>query len=356
MKKKILAYNLPAFHRIPENDEWWGEGFTEWDNVRRAKPLHKNHIQPMIPLREKYYDLSNKDDVILQTKLAEKYGIYGFIYYHYWFLGKLLLEKPVEIYKNSSEGSLKYCFCWANESWCRTWNGNNKDVLIAQNYGDKEDWEKHFLYLLDFFNDSRYIKENNSPMLFVYSISRIPNFDEMFRYWNMRAIESGFDGIYLVETISPWSPNVSSMYSSAVTEFEPMYSMKYEIGLVTKAYRFIHTRLGIGEFLNYDEIWRKILKRNRKYKGRKIFQGFYVNWDNSPRKGKKGIVFVGSSPEKFEEYVKTLLSLNREDGTDYYVVNAWNEWGEGAMLEPSVYWGYKYLEALKNAIEIYENE
>lgn len=176
---KILAYNLPAYHRIPENDEWWGEGFTEWDNVKRAKPLYDGHVQPMVPYNGYYYDLSKKEDVVHQAELAKEYGLYGFVYYHYWFNGKLLLEKPVEIYRDSKEVDFNYCLCWANEQWARTWDGKPGQVLMPQTFGGQEDWENHLQYFLTFFNDSRYIKRENKPMLFVYSPSRIPHFDEM---------------------------------------------------------------------------------------------------------------------------------------------------------------------------------
>ena len=258
---KILAYNLPAFHRIPENDEWWGEGFTEWDNVRKGKPLYDGHIQPMIPYNGYYYDLSKKEDVIRQTELAKEYGVSGFVYYHYWFNGKLLLEKPCEILLEAKEAEFDFCFCWANEQWARTWDGKDGQILMPQTFGGVEDWENHFQYLLKFFQDKRYIKRNNCPMLFVYSSSRIPKFDEMMKYWNSRIKKYGFDEIYLVEFISTVNPNAVSKYSKSVTEFEPMYSNRFGISNFKKLYRGVCKKLKITEYLDYDKIWESLLDK-----------------------------------------------------------------------------------------------
>lgn len=345
---KILAYNLPAFHRIPENDEWWGEGFTEWDNVRKGKPLYKGHVQPMVPYQKYYYDLSKKEDVVKQTKLAQEYGVSGFVYYHYWFNGKLLLEKPCEILLETKDATLDYCFCWANEQWARTWDGKDGEVLMPQTFGGIEDWENHFQYLLKFFKDKRYIKRSNSPMLFVYSPSRIPKFDEMMEYWNSRIKEYGFDEIHLVEFISTVNPNAVSKYSKSVTEFEPMYSNRFGISNIKKLYRFICKKLKTTEYLDYDKIWNSLLKRSRTYGGREIIQSAFTHWDNTPRKGKAGLVLKGGNPEKFENYLRKLVNLDRKDASEeYIVINAWNEWGEGPVLEPSEQHKFKYLEAVQ---------
>lgn len=349
--KKILAYYFPAFHRIPENDEWWGEGFTEWDNVKRGKPLFRGHTQPMVPLNGDYYNLSKEEVILNHARLANKYGIYGFIFYHYWFSGKLLLEKPAEIYRNSKKADLPYCFCWANETWSRTWEGRNQDILIEQTFGDEIDWQNHFEYLLPFFEDTRYIKINNEPILFVYSVGRIPNFDKWFTLWDEKAKENGFNGIYLVETISPLSPNVSSCYSKAVTEFEPMFTIRYEIPFWAKAIRYIRRRLKLTEFINYDMAWKCILKRKRRYKDRMIMQGAFCLWDNSPRKGKNSIILRGGTPEKFRDFFKQLLHNKREDASEeFYIVNAWNEWGEGAVIEPSEQYNYSFLEIISELV------
>lgn len=345
---KLLAYNLPAYHRIPENDAWWGEGFTEWDNVRRGKPLYKDHLQPMVPYGEYYYDLSRKEDVIRQAELAKAYGLAGFVYYHYWFNGRQLFEKPCEILLDQKDVNLDYCFCWANEQWTRTWDGKDGQVLLPQVFGGQEDWEKHLQYFLPFFSDDRYLKKDGKPMLFIYSASRIPHFDEMMDYWNLRIRDYGFGGIYLTEFISTINPRAASKYSQAVTEFEPIYSNRFGIGNFKKMYRVLCKKLKITEYLNYDKVWNKLLDRTRTYGGREIFQGAFCSWDNTPRKGKAGLVLKGSSPEKFEFYLRKLARQKRRDASgDFVIINAWNEWGEGAMLEPSEQYGFRYLEAVR---------
>lgn len=354
---KILAYNLPAFHRIPENDEWWGEGFTEWDNVRSGKPLYEGHVQPMVPYEENYYDLSKKEDVVRQAELAQEYGLGGFVYYHYWFNGKLLLEKPVEIYRDSKEVKLDYCLCWANEQWARTWDGKDGQILMPQTFGGKDDWESHLQYFLTFFQDERYIKRNNSPMLFVYSACRIPHFDEMMEYWNERIKTYGFDDIYLVEFISTVNPIAASQYSKGVTEFEPMYSNRFGISAFNKLYRIACKKLKMTEYLSYDRIWESLLKKDQTYGNREIIQSAFTQWDNTPRKGKAGLVLKGGAPEKFENYIRLLANNHRKDASEeYIVINAWNEWGEGPVLEPSEQYGFKYLEGLQRVIQELEKK
>ena len=223
---------------------------------------------------------------------------------------------------------------------------------MPQTFGGQEDWENHLQYFLTFFNDSRYIKRENKPMLFVYSPSRIPHFDEMMEYWNNRIKEYGFDGIYLVEFISTVNPNAVSKYSEGVTEFEPMYSNRFGISNFTKVYRGICKKLKIMECLSYDQIWNSLLKRKRVYGGREIIQSAFTQWDNTPRKGKSGLVLKGGSPEKFEKYFRQLANNKRTDASkEYMVINAWNEWGEGPVLEPSEQYGFKYLEGLQRVIK-----
>ena len=164
---KIIAFYLPQFHSFPENDEWWGKGFTEWTNVKRAKPSFKGHYQPRIPLNKNYYNLTDVNALKWQADIAKKYGVYGFCYYHYWFDGHMLMEKPMEIMLQNKEVDLPFCICWANENWTKAWAQHSRKVLIAQTYGDKKDWEKHFYYLLPFFKDKRYIYKDGMPIFVI---------------------------------------------------------------------------------------------------------------------------------------------------------------------------------------------
>ena len=176
---KVIAFYLPQFHEIAENNEWWGEGFTEWVNVKNAKPLTKNHNQPHVPLNNNYYNLLNDDVKKWQIDLAKEYGIYGFCMYHYWFNGHLLLEKPVEQFLKNKELDFPFCLCWANENWTNVWAAEGNKILISQTYGDQEEWERHFEYFLPFFKDNRYIKEDGCPLLVIYKPDIMENMNEI---------------------------------------------------------------------------------------------------------------------------------------------------------------------------------
>lgn len=352
---KIMALYLPAYHRIKENDEWWGKGFTEWDNVKRGKPLYKGHLQPQIPLGDNYYDLSKKEDIKKQWELAKKYGLDGFVCYHYWFNGKKLLEKPCEIVLDNKDIDFPFCFCWANEPWARTWDGKNTDILMPQEYGNKNDWIEHIKYLIQFFKDDRYIKIDNKPVFYIYSPSQIPNFDEMIECWNNYLIKEGLETIYLVEYICTKNPYPISNNSQAVMEFQPMCVNRFNISNFLKLKRVICKKLKIIDFGNYDYLWEKILRNKKTYDNREIFKGCFVGWDNSPRKGKNSMIVRGATPEKFKRYLFELSKKYRKNSNkNIIVINAWNEWGEGAMLEPTEKDKYKYLQIIKEVKDYYE--
>lgn len=355
---KVLAINLPAFHQIPENDEWWGVGFTEWDNVKKGKPLYKNHIQPQIPLNNNYYDLSNIETIKWEADLAKKYGVDGFIYYHYWFTGHKLFEKPVELLKDNPSIDIEYCLCWANETWCRTWEGSNKEVLISQNYGDEDDWLEHIKYLAEFFKDERYIKINGEPVLYIYSMNQFEKFDNMISLWNEYLHSIGMKELHLVEYIRAKNNVAACKYSKAVIEFEPLYSIRYDISFIRKCKRYLCKKFKLIDFQNYDMVWKKIISRKREYPNKIIYKSCFCSWDNSPRKGRKNsIILKGSNATKFGNYFYKLLDSKRKNASnDMVIINAWNEWGEGAMLEPTVNDEYSYLEELKKAKDNYMNK
>ena len=351
METKVLALYLPQYHSIPENDQWWGEGFTDWVNVRKAKPLFKGHEQPITPLANNYYDLTKIESLRKQAELAQKYNVFGFCFYHYWFNGKKLLEKPCELLLKHAEININYCFCWANETWARTWDGKEHDILIQQEYGGKEDWQQHFEYLLPFFKDTRYIKVDNKPMVFIYSCNRIKAFDEMIDFWNELAKKYGFAGIYIAEFVSSFNSGVNKHNTDVIVEFEPLSTTRYGISAFNKAKRLYCKKFGKIDFQNYDYLWKCILNNKRKY-GKKIWRSAFVNWDNSPRKGHKAMIVQGATPEKFGKYILKLLKQKDRDYDDrYLIINAWNEWAEGAILEPTEAYGCAYLENLKMALE-----
>lgn len=347
---KALALYLPAFHQVPENDKWWGKGFTEWDNVRSGKPFFDGHVQPVHPYSRHYYDLSNPEDIRQQIKLANKYNISGFVMYHYWFSkDNQIFTKPAEIIRDKIKDQIEYCFCWANESWITTWHGKDPDTILEQTYGPQSEWEAHIDYLYSFFKDDRYIRIDGKPVLFIYKPNEIPQYEKMLSFWNDFLHSKGEKGIYVVEFISSKNRELHSLASDAVMEFEPLYTTFFDISILNKAKRAICKIKKKIDYQSYDKLWKYILKRKRTYYGKEIIKSCFCAWDNSPRKEFNSMIIRGSSPSKFKHYLEELKDNDRKDASnDYLVINAWNEWSEGAFLEPSEENGYEYLEAVKS--------
>lgn len=354
---KVLAMYLPQYYRVKENDEWWGEGFTDWISAKNAKPLSEGHYQPHIPMNDNYYDLIEKDTMIWQADLMNKYGIDGMCIYHYWFKdGKKLLEKPAENLLEWQDIDFPFCFCWANETWARSWGNikganiwsrvdepqkKGKEILVEQSYGTYDQWKNHFDYLAKFFKDQRYIKYNNSPLFVIYKPNDILCLSEMLIYWNKLARRIGFNGIYV---IGANCFRESSNYLDAYLYHEPPYTRDSILKGKKRDKEWT---------LEYKEVWDNILKRKA---GRKttIFGGF-SNYDDTPRQGCYGGYVRGESPELFEKYIYELMVKNAKAGNAFTFVNAWNEWGEGMHLEPDEKYKYAFLEALKNAKETFDS-
>lgn len=364
MKSKVLAYYLPAFHEIEENNKWYGKGFTEWDNTRKGKELFDGHYQPRIPW--KYYDLLDDSVVIEQMKMAMENGIDGFIYYHYWFNenGYKILEKPLERLLNiNKEQRTNFCVCWANESWKNTWHDGTgePEMLIEQRYGGRTDWENHFNYLLKFFKDDKYIKVNNSPMLIIYKVESIPKYSEMIEYWRKCAIDNGFSGMYIVRLYTSHKVDKLSFPCDAEADFEPGYTLscdiKKNIFNLWRVKNFIYWKLyGKDWFskrflnkVNYDAFYRSLLKKT--YKSNKKICSIVTDWDNSPRKGRRGTIFVGGSAEKFAYYLEKVKEYAESMDIPYIFCFAWNEWGEGGYLEPDYKNGDAYLKSVKRIMK-----
>ena len=364
---KIIPLYLPQFHQIPENDEWWGEGFTEWTNVKKAKPFFEGHYQPRVPLHKNYYDLTEVESLKWQCDIARKYGIYGFCFYHYWFNGKLLLEKPMEMLLAHPEIEINYCISWANHNWEDGWKASpgNEKILIGHDFDDEEDWVAHFNYMLPFFKDQRYIAEDNKPLLTIYIPNIIGKLNKMLALWDEMAKDAGFDGLkYAFQSAMSYHSKSwdRSMFEYAI-EFEPGYT-NYKKSLlaflnVMKHSHKIKKMLGIKKRLrkaqkevtlsDYDATWEQILKN--KPSAKNAIPSAFVDWDNTPRKKQAGRVYLGATPTKFKKYFKQLLvKAKKEYKTDKIFVFAWNEWAEGGYLEPDEKYGYAYLEAIHSSL------
>lgn len=353
---KIYALYLPQFYETEENNKWWGKGYTEWTAVKRSKPFFEGQKQPIKPYNEFYYDLTEKDTMIWQSLLAKKYGINGFVIYHYWYSGKLMLEKPCELLYANKDIDIEYCFCWANHPWTKAWDGKNHYILQEQTYGGKDEWRKHFEYFEKFFDDARYTKVNNRPVIYIYNASDIPNYEDMVEYWDKLAVERGYFGIFIVQFISSKNTRPLGRRVDAVFEDEPLFSARFEYSWLKKIKRVFAKVSGLPDIMDYDYTWKKIIEKSRTYNGIPIIQGAFCSFDNTPRRGDRGTtVFNGSTPQKFGIYLKRLINTTRRDASnDFLVINAWNEWGETAMLEPSDIYEFGYLQAVKDAIDLDE--
>lgn len=359
---KILAMYLPQYHEIEENNLWWGKGYTEWTAVKNAQPLFKGHYQPRVPLDGKYYDLADQNAKTWrwQSNLAKRYGVYGFCIYHYWFTGKQLLEKPMEILLQHKDIDINYCICWANESWTRTWYGRENEVLMKQEYGDEYDWKAHFEYLLPFFKDKRYIKIDNKPMVNIYRSSDIDCLHEMISCWNMWAKHEGFDGIYLVVANTGGKLEQREDIIDAYYNFEPGYTLNHVLS------KWKRNKINANIF--YRMVYNKVFSKKRVERiidarlinavmnsevissEKPIYRGAFPMWDNTPRRGYKGLVYTKTTPQLFQKQLFKIKNLI-QDKDEFVYINAWNEWGEGCYLEPDELYGYAYLESIKKVLE-----
>lgn len=360
---KTIAMYLPQFHRTPENDEWWGEGFTDWVAVKNAKSLYAGHHQPRVPLDEKYYDLLQKDVMQWQASLMKKYGIDGVCMYHYWFKdGRRILEKPMENLLKWTDIDMPFCICWANETWARSWSdiGNkntwmisenkNRDaegngVLLQQDYGKCQQWEEHFNYFLPFFWDDRYIRIDGRPVILLYRASEIYCLGEMLECWSKLAKKNGLGSLYV---IGGNTDAVSSGLLDGCLYHEPQRALR-------KIKELNPMDSSDGMSFSYDDVWKELLRTQPDNDVQPFFEGF-VGYDDSPRRGRNGMIVDGGTPEKFEKYLRRLFKKNNDYGSEIVFINAWNEWGESMYLEPDQENGYTYLDAVKKAKESWENE
>ncbi len=349
---RTIAMYLPQFHCIPENDAWWGKGFTEWSTVKAAKPLYESHGQPRIPLNQNYYNLLEKETMLWQAELMHQYGIDGLCFYHYYFKnGKKILEKPVENLLCWKDVNIPFCFCWDSASWARTWSnvGGNSwadtfekkekrqgpGLLLEQRYGRREDWERHFEYLLSFFKDERYIKVNGAPVFIVYSPKSIYCFETMILCWRELAVEHGFPDLHIIGVNLDYKiKGVDAILFHAPHMFWKLRRDR-EKNNVT--------------IFEYAEVWDNIIK-TPPVKGCTTYFESPVDYDDTPRKGQKnGIVMQNFDIDKFYDYLKLLYEKSLSLDNEFIFINAWNEWGEGMHLEPDEKNGYKYLETVKRA-------
>ena len=351
---KLIAMYLPQFHEIPENNDAWGKGFTEWVNVKKAKPLFLGHKQPRVPLHDNYYDLLESGVMERQIDLAKRSGLYGFCFYHYWFGGRMVLEKPVEMFLNNKNIDFHYCFSWANEPWTKTWHGagGNKEILIPQTYGGEEEWEAHYNYFRPYFLDKRYVKEDNRPVLMIYRLRNISHFNDMLRFWNECAIRDGFSGVFII-SMNRCRENVEkSRWVNASVDFEPNRTKSELIArkpaLQPKKEGGLFWNLLAIKCMDYKKLNEKMIGRKHT---KNQFRMAFVDFDDSPRRDIRSVIMKGSTPKRFGKYLEKTIQLSMQEENEYVFLNAWNEWGEGNYLEPDTRHGYGYLNQIKAVLK-----
>lgn len=371
-----IAIHLPQFHPIPENNKWWGDGFTEWTNVTKAKPLFKGHYQPQLPKDLGFYDLRLHESLMAQAQMASKYGFEGFCFYHYWFNGKRLLEKPVQNIISSDKPNFPFMLCWANENWSRRWDGLDNEVLIEQNYSLEDD-DKHINYLIEIFKDKRYIRIDNKPVFIIYKPFLIPHLQQTITHWRKVALEFGIE-LYLCHMVFSYSTGWDKKIQGfdAVIDFEPFgIRRKNILERVNKIYN--KEKLSIVSKIrnmysgkkNYEEVpfEYNLHKYSSMYTSLKsvndfdfkIFPSLVPGWDNSPRrKENPSLILHESTPSKYAEWLEKILDDFKPYSSEENLVfiNAWNEWAEGNHLEPCLKWGNEYLKITQHILSHFQKQ
>lgn len=352
-KVRVLALYLPQYHPIPENDEWWGKGFTEWTNVGKAKPLFYRHYQPKVPADLGYYDLRLAEARDAQAEMARKYGVEGFCYWHYWFGGgKRLLERPFLEVLATGKPDFPFCLAWANESWRGFHHGlKNRQVLIEQRYPSKQDYIDHFNALLPAFKDPRYICVDDKPLFMVFQPHQLPNAPHFIKLWQELAKENGLKGIHFVgQTYS--ASQVDSIIGMGFDAVNIVRLFDYKKKRVFGIYLLRKLRtllLGSPRIIPYREAMKTFVGEEEERDN--VYPTIIPNWDHTPRTGRKGLVFHNSTPELFSQHLKSISDVVKKKTSEKIVfIKSWNEWAEGNYMEPDLRYGTAYLERLRDLL------
>lgn len=354
-RARVIAFYLPQFHPIPENDEWWGKGFTEWTNVARAKPLFKGHEQPRLPADLGFYDLRCPEVREAQAELALTYGVEGFCYWHYWFAGRRLLERPFNEVLESGSPNFPFCLGWANESWTGVWNNEPRRLLIEQTYPGDSDDREHFDYLLSAFSDSRYIRVDDKPLLYIYKPLKLPDAKRRLDQWREWAHQAGLKGLYILgnNQLDFVHADELGLDGAVVSTHGVTTSESAALNRAKWLFWGVSKRLGVGgpRVIDYSEAIKHLVPDLSRFD----FDAYpctYPNWDHTPRSGRRGLVYTGSTPELFKKHMMDAIRAVSSRKRDHRLVflKSWNEWAEGNYIEPDAKWGHAYLDALKDAV------
>jgi hypothetical protein len=363
---RLIALYLPQFHPIPENDGWWGKGFTEWTNVAKAKPLFKGHYQPRLPADLGFYDLRVPEVREAQAELARNAGIEGFCYYHYWFGGKRLLDRPFNEVVASGKPDFPFCLCWANQTWTGVWHGAPGRILIEQTYPGPEDWRKHFFALRNAFLDQRYLRVDGRPIFVIFRPAELPGVTKFIQEWQDLAVRAGLPGLHFVAHLfhdeSTWDYRSRGFDSCVVVSTRKVFGMSVR-EMFPRA-----TGDARGELSEW--LWRRRRSLLGQFSNVRLYRhalpyllegcseqpGFYPcvtpNWDNTPRSGVRGIVLHEATPELFRTHLRNALALvqHRPMNQRLVFIKSWNEWAEGNYLEPDQKFGRDYLKVVHEEV------
>lgn len=355
---RALAFHLPQFHPTPENDQWWGTGFTEWTNVAKAVPAFRGHYQPHLPADLGYYDLRLPEARQAQADLARAGGISGFLYYHYWFTGRRILNRPVDDILTSSKPDFPFCLCWANENWTRIWDGGSNQVLMEQRYSDADD-EAHIRHLLPYLADKRYIQVDGKPFLLIYRTELLPDPARTAELWRSIALREGVGELFLarVESLAQDKDPRAIGFDAAV-EFAPdwravprhppgrWHRLRAKLGLIPKG-RLENT------VLEYNDLVERMLAKPTPAYTR--YRCVTPGWDNSARRKQGATMFINNTPPVYGRWLEAVATAETQSGRpadqQLVFINAWNEWAEGNHLEPDRRWGHAFLDATQQALQ-----
>lgn len=358
-KKRVIAFYLPQYHPFKENDEWWGKGFTEWTNVAKSRPRFRGHYQPHIPADLGFYDLRLEETRVAQAELAKEYGIYGFCYYHYWFNGHQLMERPMNEMLLSKKPDFPFMICWANENWTKAWDGKEKNILIKQNYNEADDIE-HINYLIDHvFSDPRYIRIDNKPVFCIYRSTNFPDMANTIRIWREQAAKKYME-LYLcrIESFGEYGKDYLKCGFDAAIEFQPHKAdvkTPFFDKLFTRVVNKLSRMITSSDLLPLVFDYASYVKRacERVLPDYRRYPCVTPSWDNSPRRKSNFFAFKNSTPKLYGEWLRDVCNrfVPFSEEENFIFINAWNEWAEGNHLEPDLKWGRGYLEETKKVVE-----
>jgi len=367
-KPRLIAFYLPQFHPVAENDAWWGKGFTEWTNVTKAKPLFKGHYQPRLPSELGFYDLRVPEVREAQAALAREHGIEGFCYWHYWFAGERLLERPFQEVLETGRPDFPFCLGWANENWNGAWSGGNeKRLLKEQTYPGKDDHKRHFDYLLQAFRDPRYIRVDGKPLVLIYKPRKLPDSLTTTNYWRDLAKDAGLIGLYIVATLGhgdmTWDAKLHGFDAITVFPLDRISNKGSPVLWTGKVKKMLKDQKPRRMHHHFNQMFPDL---DRVYRYEEIMPWLFCvdevnvpnhpmiipDWDNTARYGRKAVIMHGSTPELFRKHVREIFKItaNQRQEQRIIFVKSWNEWAEGNYMEPDQRFGRAYLEVLKEEL------